>query len=151
VNVLEAGLLIRSLLDADYGLLAIIEQDATGRLAAVRLDLPAALDQLMAGWPRMGRWLRAKWMPIGTPGSEVVGLSRRRRLRTLGGVDAGSAERLRLALDMYRMGEQMHRARLRRGDPDMSAAEIDKAVSEWRRTHPTALAARARALLRHRS
>jgi hypothetical protein len=64
-------------------------------------------------------------------------------------LDANGAERLRLALDLYRMSEQVQRARLRRDNPDASTAEIEAAVSEWRRSDPTALSTRARWLSRH--
>jgi hypothetical protein len=65
-------------------------------------------------------------------------------------VDANGAERLRLALDLHRMGEQVQRARLRRDNPEASTHEIEAAVSEWRRSDPVALSTRARWLSRRR-
>jgi hypothetical protein len=55
-----------------------------------------------------------------------------------------------MALDLYRMGEQVQRARLRRDNPEASTHEIEAAVSEWRRSDPVALSARARWLSRRR-
>jgi hypothetical protein len=61
-------------------------------------------------------------------------------LRTIDLVaDAGAAQRLRLALDMYLMGEQKQRARLRHERPEASPEEIEKAVGEWLRSRPGAL------------
>jgi hypothetical protein len=52
--------------------------------------------------------------------------------------DAAVARRLRAALDLYQLGEQMQRARLRREHPDASVNEIESAVREWRRRRPGA-------------
>lgn len=46
--------------------------------------------------------------------------------------------RLRLALDMYEVGEQMQRQRLRRQHPDLTDAEIEAKVREWRLRRPGA-------------
>lgn len=48
------------------------------------------------------------------------------------------AWKLRLALDMYEVGEQMERMRLRRERPDADVAEIEAAVETWRTTRPGA-------------
>jgi putative alpha-1,2-mannosidase len=52
--------------------------------------------------------------------------------------DAGAASRLRIALALYQVGEEMQRARLRREHPDASLDEIEDAVREWRRRRPGA-------------
>jgi hypothetical protein len=49
-----------------------------------------------------------------------------------------AARKFRLALDMYEVGEQMQRMRLRRERPDADAAEIEAAVDAWRMTRPGA-------------
>lgn len=61
----------------------------------------------------------------------------RTRAATLGLVDE-AAQRLRLALDMFDVGEQMQRARLRREHPDASDEEIDAKVRAWLRRRPGA-------------
>ena len=48
------------------------------------------------------------------------------------------AERLRLALDMYEVGEQMQRARLRRQSPDATDEQIQALVEAWLRDRPGA-------------
>ena len=48
------------------------------------------------------------------------------------------ARKLRLALDMYEVGEQMQRMRLRRQRPDADVADIEAAVDMWRMTRPGA-------------
>jgi hypothetical protein len=45
--------------------------------------------------------------------------------------DESAADRLRLALDMYELGENMQRARLRRKHPQATAVEIESAVDKW--------------------
>jgi hypothetical protein len=52
--------------------------------------------------------------------------------------DSTAAQKLRLALDMYEVGEQMQRMRLRRERPDADAADIEAAVDAWRMTRPGA-------------
>ena len=52
--------------------------------------------------------------------------------------DTATAQRLRLALDMYEVGEQMQRARLRRLTPDASDADIEAAVGAWLTSRPAA-------------
>ena len=52
--------------------------------------------------------------------------------------DLTSAQKLRLALEMYEVGEQMQRARLRRQDPDASDEEIEALVEVWLRHRPGA-------------
>ncbi|HEX7322415.1 MAG TPA: hypothetical protein VF299_05690 [Mycobacterium sp.] len=49
-----------------------------------------------------------------------------------------AARKLRLALDMYEVGEQMQRMRLRRERPDADIAGIEAAVDEWRTMRPGA-------------
>jgi hypothetical protein len=49
---------------------------------------------------------------------------------------ASAANRLRLALDMYEVGERMQRQRLRRRHPDASPAEIEAEVRAWRARRP---------------
>lgn len=50
--------------------------------------------------------------------------------------DAGA--RMRIALDLFELGENMLRQRLRRDRPSASAAEIEEAVRVWRTTRPGA-------------
>jgi hypothetical protein len=45
--------------------------------------------------------------------------------------DESAADRLRLALDMYELGENMQRARLRRQRPQATDMEIESAVDQW--------------------
>jgi hypothetical protein len=52
--------------------------------------------------------------------------------------DSTAAQKLRLALDMYEVGEQMQRMRLRRERPDVDATDIEAAVDAWRMTRPGA-------------
>ncbi len=52
--------------------------------------------------------------------------------------DAGVQERMRLALDMYELGERMQRARLHREWPSADDAEIEAAVDTWRQQRPGA-------------
>lgn len=51
---------------------------------------------------------------------------------------SAAARRLILALDMYELGEQMQRARLRRLNPAASEADIDTAIRSWLLTRPGA-------------
>lgn len=48
-------------------------------------------------------------------------------------------ERLRVALDLADLGEQMMRARLRREQPDLDDAAVQAAVERWRQERPGAL------------
>lgn len=48
------------------------------------------------------------------------------------------AERMRVALDLYEVGEGMMRARLRRERPDADDAEIDAAIVAWLQHRPGA-------------
>lgn len=48
------------------------------------------------------------------------------------------ARHLRIALEMYEVGEQMQRARLRRTNPTASPAEIEDELRTWLRTRPGA-------------
>ncbi|MGH8825076.1 MAG: hypothetical protein ACRDVN_11430 [Jiangellaceae bacterium] len=52
--------------------------------------------------------------------------------------DPGVARRLRIALDMYEIGEHLQRSRLRREMPDASDAEIEAEVRAWRLRRPGA-------------
>jgi hypothetical protein len=52
--------------------------------------------------------------------------------------DRTPAERMRLALDMYEVGERMQRARLRRQDPDATDEQVDALVGAWLRDRPGA-------------
>ena len=52
--------------------------------------------------------------------------------------DRIAAQKLRLALDMYEVGEQMQRMRLRRERPGADVADIEAAVDMWRMTRPGA-------------
>ncbi|WP_144118780.1 hypothetical protein [Catellatospora sichuanensis] len=49
-----------------------------------------------------------------------------------------AADRLRVALEMYELGERMLRTRLRRSRPSASDAEIDAAIQEWLSSRPDA-------------
>ena len=49
-----------------------------------------------------------------------------------------AARRLELALDMFGFGEDLFRQNLRRENPDLSEAEIEKALKVWLRTRPGA-------------
>jgi hypothetical protein len=48
------------------------------------------------------------------------------------------ARRVRMALDLFDVGERMLRQRLRRERPDASDSEIEAAVSSWRLRRPGA-------------
>lgn len=48
------------------------------------------------------------------------------------------AERFRVALELYELGEQMLRQKLRRQRPEADEAEIDEQVSAWLRRRPGA-------------
>ncbi len=52
---------------------------------------------------------------------------------------ASAAYNLRLALDMYEVGEQMVRQRLRREYPDAGPQEIEAKVRSWRAHRPGAV------------
>ncbi|MBA3742378.1 hypothetical protein [Sporichthya sp.] len=47
-------------------------------------------------------------------------------------------DRIRIALDLYEVGEKMLRARLRRERPDISQSELDQAIVAWLRRRPGA-------------
>jgi hypothetical protein len=49
-----------------------------------------------------------------------------------------AARRLRLALDLFRTGEEMMRQRLRREHPDLSEREIEQRLVAWLRERPGA-------------
>jgi hypothetical protein len=49
-----------------------------------------------------------------------------------------AAARLRLALDLYGIGEAIFRQRLRRERPRATAAQIETRVAAWLRTRPGA-------------
>ena len=48
------------------------------------------------------------------------------------------AERLRIAIEMSDLGEQMARARLKREQPDLDEAGLDAAIVAWRAYRPGA-------------
>lgn len=48
------------------------------------------------------------------------------------------ASRLRLALDLFDLGEQMMRARLAREHPEWTGTHVQAAVEEWLRQRPGA-------------
>ena len=52
--------------------------------------------------------------------------------------EESAADRLRLALDMYELGENMQRARLRRERPSAPDAEIESAIQLWLLSRPDA-------------
>jgi hypothetical protein len=49
-----------------------------------------------------------------------------------------ASERLRLAFDLYELGEELLRQRFRREHPEMSAGDIETRVEEWRLRRPGA-------------
>ncbi|CKW15955.1 hypothetical protein [Mycobacterium tuberculosis] len=49
-----------------------------------------------------------------------------------------AAQKLKLALDMYEVGEQMQRMRLGRERPNADVVEIEAAIDAWRMTRPGA-------------
>ena len=51
---------------------------------------------------------------------------------------ASAAYNLRLALDMYEVGEQFQRQRLRRSHPDATEDEIEDEIRAWLATRPDA-------------
>jgi len=53
-------------------------------------------------------------------------------------MDGDPAVRLRVALDLHTLGEQMLRQRLRRERPQMTSAELDEAVARWLHERPGA-------------
>ena len=53
--------------------------------------------------------------------------------------ESAAAHRLSIALDMYELGEQMQRARLRRLNPAASEADIDASIRSWLLTRPGAV------------
>lgn len=52
--------------------------------------------------------------------------------------ELGVGRRLQIALDMYELGEQMQRARLRRERQDASSEEIEAEIRAWRLRRPGA-------------
>jgi hypothetical protein len=52
--------------------------------------------------------------------------------------NSAAARRLSLAFEMYELGEQMQRARLRRLNPDASDVDIDALIRSWLLTRPGA-------------
>jgi hypothetical protein len=61
-----------------------------------------------------------------------------------------AAQRLRLALDMFELGVNMQRARLRRERPTASDEEIESAVQLWLLARPGAPAGDAAGHVSHR-
>ncbi len=59
-------------------------------------------------------------------------------LPRLPGMSTTPAQRLRTALDLFELGEQMMRSRLRREHPEMDDAAVQAAVETWLRTRPGA-------------
>lgn len=53
-------------------------------------------------------------------------------------MDGDPAARLRIALELHDLGEQMLRQRLRRERPSITTAELDQAVAAWLRERPGA-------------
>ena len=51
---------------------------------------------------------------------------------------SAAARRLRLALDLFEVGEHMQRQRLRRQLPEATEAQIDAEVTAWRLRRPGA-------------
>jgi hypothetical protein len=49
-----------------------------------------------------------------------------------------AAAKLRTALDLYEVGEQMQRSRLRRENPDADEATVEAALVRWRLDRPNA-------------
>ncbi len=49
-----------------------------------------------------------------------------------------AADRFRAALELYEVGENMLRQRLRRERPDASARDIDAAIAAWLQRRPGA-------------
>jgi len=63
----------------------------------------------------------------------------RRASRTLVGMSVSTPEeRLRIALEMADLGEQMVRARLCREHPDWTDADVQAAIARWRADRPDA-------------
>lgn len=52
--------------------------------------------------------------------------------------DLSPAEKFRIALDMYEVGEQMQEMRLRRESPSSTPDEIRAALDTWRLSRPSA-------------
>lgn len=48
------------------------------------------------------------------------------------------ADRMRIALDLYEVGEKMVRERLRRAQPEITFEELDRAIAEWLAQRPGA-------------
>ncbi len=52
--------------------------------------------------------------------------------------ERAAARKLRLALNMYEVGERFQRQRLRRAQPTATDAEIENQVRAWRESRPGA-------------
>lgn len=53
-------------------------------------------------------------------------------------MDDVAAARVRVALELHALGEQMLRSRLRRERPDITDAALDEAIRAWLRDRPGA-------------
>lgn len=53
--------------------------------------------------------------------------------------NSAAARRLSLAFEMYELGEQMQRARLRRLNPAASETDINASIRSWLLTRPGAV------------
>ncbi len=53
-------------------------------------------------------------------------------------MDDDAAARLRVALELHALGEQMQRSRLRRERPQITDAELDDAIRAWLHERPGA-------------
>lgn len=53
-------------------------------------------------------------------------------------VEVGPGERLRIALDLFEVGEDVMRQNLRRAHPGESAEQIEERLSQWLLTRPGA-------------
>lgn len=51
---------------------------------------------------------------------------------------ASPAQRIRVALDLYELGEKMYRQRLRRERPGITDAELDEQIIRWLHDRPGA-------------
>lgn len=58
--------------------------------------------------------------------------------KLLGMPDSTSAERLRIALDLFDLGVEMTRARLMREHPDWTPEQVQEGVTAWLRDRPGA-------------
>jgi Xaa-Pro aminopeptidase len=53
-------------------------------------------------------------------------------------MDGDAAARLRIALELHELGVEMQRQRLRRERPQLTEAELDRAVRDWLHERPGA-------------